>query len=191
MADIYAGDDNALTLEDISDEREIVSALAKSAARKKERSHSTWHGTAFVLEVVVLLLFIAVSMAVVCMLFGKSFEVDQRADTLTRAMTLATTGAVNGAETFEADPTDPDCPMQVNYEFDGQTFRSADTYEPGMYVVRRDVEADESAAGTLYRAHICVSRYDETVCTLSVAKYQSKRTVTTASVGDKGAKGGE
>ena len=138
-----------------------------------QRPRAAWHGTAFVLEVVVLLLFIAVSMSVVCSMFGKAYEINQRSDTLTRAMMLASTGAVNCAETFEADPTDSSCPQQAIYSFDGSTFHQETTYMSGMYVVTRTVQPDKTSAGTLYRARIDVSLYNENVCSLTVAVYAS------------------
>lgn len=154
--------------------REVRSALAHQNAAKKVRPRATWHGTAFVLETVVLLLFIAVSMAVVCSLFARAFEIDQEADTLARAVTLATTGAENGAETFVANPDDANCPTTMTYSFDGESFTPQSTYVSGLYTVKRTVAADKTAAGTLYRARIDVGRYNDNVYSLTVACYKSK-----------------
>lgn len=156
------------------DAREVRSALAHQNTARKSRPRATWHATAFVLEAVVLLFFIAVSMAVVCSLFAKAFEIDQEADTLARAVTLATTGADNGAETFVANPDDESCPATMTYSFDGESFAPQSTYVSGMYTVKRTVEADKTAAGTLYRARIDVGRYNDNVYSLTVACYKSK-----------------
>lgn len=154
--------------------RAVRSALAQQSTAKKTRPRATWHGTAFVLESVVLLFFIAVSMAIICSLFAEAFEIDQEADTLARAVTLATTGAENGAETFVANPDDENCPTTTTYSFDGESFVPQSTYVSGMYTVKRTVVADKTAAGTLYRARIDVGRYNDNVYSLSVACYKSK-----------------
>lgn len=173
--DSYAGGSEGLTVEDLANAKtEVRSALAHQVSSKKRRPRATWHGTAFVLEAVVLLLFVALSMAVVCSMFAKAYEIDQEADTLTRAVTLATTGAENGAETFAANPDDESCPKTMTYSFDGESFTPQSTYVSGMYTVTRTVEADKTAAGTLYRARIDVSRYNKNVYSLTVASYKSK-----------------
>ncbi len=154
-------------------ERKVESALAAKALKSRVRPRATWHGTAFVLEAVVLLLFIAISMAVVCTLFAKSFEIDQQAQQLTRALTLATTGAQNGAETFAANPDDESCPATMTYSFDGESFTPQETYVSGMYTVKRTVTADATNAGVLYQAHIEVGRYNKSICTLNVSCYKS------------------
>lgn len=172
---------------EVDDMREVRSALAHQSTSKKMRPRATWHGTAFVLETIVLLFFIAVSMAVVCSLFAKAFDIDQEADTLARAVILATTGAENGAETFVANPDDANCPTTMTYSFDGEHFAPQDTYVSGMYTVKRTVAADKTAAGTLYRARIDVGRYNENVYSLTVACYKSKNGEVTEVSADTGA----
>ena len=150
----------------------FLSHASRSHRSNRDRGRSSWHGTAFVLEAVVLLLFITVSMTVIASLLGKAHIMEEDADDLLVAMQLATTDARNGAETFAADPTESVDGL-VYYDLVGSSLVERPTYTAGLYTVVRTVEQEPSAGGVIYRAHITVSRYGESVYQLDTCVYES------------------
>lgn len=101
-----------------------------------------WHGTAFLIEALVLVAFLMAALAVVLSLFASARTEEARAARLSEAVTLAQ----NAAEAFAAT----DEPVsRVSQEAGAQT--------GDLYVVTVDVAAEERAAGTLYTATISVS----------------------------------
>lgn len=137
-----------------------------------KRSDSTWHGTALILEAVLLLLFVTISLGVVVSMLSQSYSLGSRANQTTYAVALASTQARNGAEAFAAHPTK--VPKTTYYQVEDGVFQEADQYLSGTYVVSCSVSPEEREGGTLYRAVIEVRRYNATVYTLSTAAYVSK-----------------
>ena len=139
------------------------------------RDQQAWHGSAFVLEAVILLFFISISLAIITNLFGTSHQTGQDANDLTHGLILATTESVNGAEAFAANPTDTQAPEVAYYQVDDGRFIQAPIYTSGVYVVKRTVTTDNTDAGTLYKAHIEVSRFDNLLYELDTEAYVSER----------------
>ena len=111
-----------------------------------------WTGFAIVVEAMVLLAFLAVSLAVVTQLFAASAVRAREGRELAAAVSCAT----NVAERFAAHPDEV-----------------AGTTREGDLVVVCDVEEDQRAAGTLYHATVTVFEDDvETpVYVLETARY--------------------
>ena len=114
---------------------------------------TVWHGAAFVLEAILLLLFLLISMAVFMSLFGHSDFIGQRTDELSRAVGLAQ----NTAEQFASDPSGMPESMTVDDE----------------YEITCDVTPETTDAGTLYQAEIMVSKDGSAVYMLNTARYVS------------------
>lgn len=119
----------------------------------KSGSQSTWHGTAFIVEALVLLAFFLGSIAVLMQLFGSSSVMGVESRELTRAVVLAS----NSAERFAADPA---------------TAGNLTETEDG-YAIACTVEPEDTSAGTLYRATIVVSKAGDEVYRLETARYES------------------
>lgn len=116
-----------------------ASPRAHDAARVRP---PLWHGTAFLIEALVLVAFLMAALAVVLSLFASARAEEARAARLSEAVTLAQ----NAAEAFAAT----DGPVsRVSQETGAQT--------GDLYVVAVDVAAEERAAGTLYTATISVT----------------------------------
>lgn len=119
-----------------------ASPRAHDAARVRP---PLWHGTAFLIEALVLVAFLMAALAVVLSLFASARAEEARAARLSEAVTLAQ----NAAEAFAAT----DEPVsRVRQEAGAQT--------GDLYVVAVDVAAEERATGTLYTATISVSAAD-------------------------------
>lgn len=136
-----------------------------------KRASSAWHGTAFIVEAVVLLLVMTVSLGVVVSLLAASYSMGSRAQQQACAATLASTGAANGAEAFSADPAH--VPQTTYYRVTDGVVEQVDHYLAGHYVVACEVSPEKTDGGTLYRAQINVSRYNQVVYALSTATYVS------------------
>ncbi|MDO4183457.1 MAG: hypothetical protein Q4E12_07640 [Coriobacteriia bacterium] len=163
------------------DRDELQSQLSKTVIRRRRgeetanrRDQQAWHGTAFVLECVILMLFLTISLAIVSYLFGASHQSGQAANDLTHALVLASTESVNGAEAFAANPTDTSVPEIAYYTEEGGVLTQVPQYLSGVYSVKRTVEQQQTAAGTLYTATIEVVRYEKTVYTLQTESYVSE-----------------
>lgn len=116
---------------------------------------TTWHGAAFVVEALLLLVFLAFALAVFMQLFGAAHSRGTEERQLTQAVLLA----ANDAEAFAAAPQ-----------------AGTETTTLDAYVVEREVRAERSQSGTLYRATITVTCDDKTVYELESASYVSDGT---------------
>ena len=127
------------------------------------RPDTTWHGTAFVVEALVLLVFLAFALATFMQLFSAAHQRGVAEHELTQAVLLAS----NDAEQFAAAP---------------QEGSTADTFDVNgvTYLVTRSVAPAPQEGGTLYRAEIIVETEGEQVYALNTARYVSN-----------GAKGGD
>lgn len=124
--------------------------------RRASNASSSRESAAFLVESMLLLAFLAISMAVFVQVFGLSVERAYKGEDLSRAVAVAS----SSAERFAADPSGAEGESLVD----------------GMRVVC-DVQEEPSAQGTIYHATIRV--YDtesangsvEPVYTLSTARY--------------------
>lgn len=100
---------------------------------------SSWASAAFIVESVVLLLFLAASLAVLTSVFAQSLKGSVESARLDAAVIEAT----NAAERFAADPAHAEPVVQS-----------------GGFVVTCDVTGEKRAGGTLYRAEVKVFAAD-------------------------------
>ncbi len=121
--------------------------------REQTRDRPRWHSMAFLVESMILLVFLAASLAVFIQLFSKSAAWATSAEKLSSAIAAAG----NGAERFAANPEN--------------TEESA--YDGDLRVVT-SVEAEKQTGGTLY--HATVEVYDDSTLlyTIQTARYVSE-----------------
>lgn len=144
-------------------------ALLALARNRKNRVN---HTSSFVVETLVLLIFLAISFTVISSSFAKAHSIGEEANETTVAIILATTGASNGAEAFESDPTGSSDTLTY-YMAEGSSFDSVDSLRSGAYAVHRTIEAEQRTGGTLYYATIEVSHNGDSVYKLTSRKYVS------------------
>lgn len=94
-----------------------------------------WTGTAFIVEALLLLVFVAGALAVLLNVFAESYEVGTKSQNEARAILAAT----NAAETFAAAPA--------------EGFFVA---SEGDFVTNCVVRAEKTSSGTMYHAQIAV-----------------------------------
>lgn len=123
---------------------------------------SSWHGTAFLIEALLLLALLTGCVAVFMQLFAQANAMGTESASLSGAVQIAS----NEAETFAADP---------------HTWGVGETSEDvDGYTVTRTVEAQDASHGTLYVATILVeaandsSSEDAVTYTLSTSRYVSE-----------------
>lgn len=128
---------------------------SRRAAYNGSITRSTWHGTAFLVEALVLVAFIALSVAVFMQLFQEAHALGGQ----NQELGIAINAASNVAEEFAADPTAVSEVSQAN-----------------GYTVHCDVDADDLAGGTLYHATIYVDdpAGGQAVYTINTARYVSE-----------------
>ena len=127
----------------------------RMARRRAEQSNTSWASVAFLIEAMLLLVFLTASLALFTQVFGASVQQAKESATLTDAIAIAQ----NSAERFAADPT----------SISGET-------QEGDLRVMCDVTSDPRTSGTLY--HATISVYDDTAGTEAVyvihtARYES------------------
>ncbi len=126
---------------------------------------TAWHGTAFVVESLVLLAFLAFALAVFMQLFGAAHVRGAEERQLTQAVLLAS----NAAEEFAAAPQ----AGSTTATFDGDGGEPASAEAEDAYLVSSDVTPERTEGGTLYRADITVTCDGEAVYRLETARYVS------------------
>ena len=136
---------------------------------------SSWHGAAFVLETMLLVAFIAVSLAVLAAVFSGAQMRGIEAIRLTDAVTLAASGASNGAEDFAADPETAyaEGASTTYYAVAAGSVSVCDPSAANACEVTRVVERRDTAAGALYDATITVTRDGEVLYELETSAYVS------------------
>lgn len=112
---------------------------------------SVWPGAAFIVEALLLLVFLAGSLAVLMELNADADAAGQQSADLMAAMTLAS----NAAEEFAANPELAAATGALSDEEEAARVQ----YGTGL-VMTRTVEAEPMAAGTMYRARIAVWHED-------------------------------
>lgn len=148
--------------------------FARAAA---SRDRASWHGAAFVLEVMVLVAFVAASLAVLAAVFSGAQMRGIDAIRLTDAVTLAASGASNGAEDFAADPEAAfeEGTSTTYYAVAAGSVSACDPAASNACEVTRVVERHATEAGALYDATITVTRDDEVLYELETSAYVSAR----------------
>lgn len=161
---------NKPIVEDVAD-----SPAAANAGRSRDRA--SWHGAAFVLESMLLIVFLAVSLAVLAAVFAGSQQSGLDAIRLTDAVTLATSGAENGAEDFASDPEAAyeEGTTVSHYVVAGGSVSKADESADGACEVVREVEARPTDAGVVYDARVTVSFGGDVIYELKTSSYVSDR----------------
>lgn len=125
-------------------------------ARRALTAHSlrpSWHGTAFIVEAIVLLALLAGCIALFMQLFSAALLKGAENENLSHAIVLAT----NSAERFAIDPEGAAC----------------ETMTEDGFLVLCSVSPEETEGGTLYRADIVVSNSTGDIYRLATAKYRS------------------
>ena len=143
---------------------------ADSLLAARRGSDTTWHGTAFVVEALVLLVFLAFALAVFMQLFGAAHNRGVEERQLTQAVLLAS----NAAEEFAAAPlagTSSEAFGGDGGTLGSETGTGADAED--AYIVSREVLPERTEGGTLYRANITVSCGGEAVYELETSRYVS------------------
>ena len=139
--------------------------------RSSVHDRRPWHGAAFIVESLVLLVFLMASLAVLMQVMGNAHERGIEADKLSNAIILAS----NDAETFAADPTTGDRTAQFSL-VDGELVEltgAEDAASAERYEVERTVQQHAEQAGTLYEARIEVSSGGNAVYEVNTSRYVS------------------
>lgn len=132
-------------------------------------------GAAFIVEALVLLVFLIASLAVIMQVIAGAHERSIEADRLSNAIILAS----NDAEAFAADPTSGNTGGEYVL-VDGQLVQPEgpiDVLDKSVYDLTRIVEAQSQPGGTLYTAHIYVSCGGEATYQIDTARYVSNEGV--------------
>lgn len=138
-----------------------------TTARKDHISRPAWANVAFIVEAMLLLVFLIASLAVFMQLFSVALERSEQGGTMTKAVAVGS--AV--AEEFAAYPED----VQAVTELDGM-------------VVTCDIDKVERTGGTMYYADIAVYNQGEAPASSTGAGAASASATTTSSGGsDQGA----
>ena len=128
--------------------------MADSSRRSQDKRIS-WSSVAFMVESMLLLLFLVASLAILTRVFSASLNESVES----RALDAAVIAASSIAEHFAADPTDVE-----------------ETTQLGDLIITCDVEAEPRTGGTMYRALITVfdiADMTEPVYELSTSRYES------------------
>ena len=140
--------------------------------RSSVHDRRPWHGAAFIVESLVLLVLPhGLRSPVLMQVMGNAHERGIEADKLSNAIILAS----NDAETFAADPTTGDRTAQFSL-VDGELVEltGAEGAASGeRYEVERTVQQHTEKAGTLYEAHIEVSSGGNAVYEVNTSRYVS------------------
>ncbi len=128
--------------------------------------HHTWHGRAFILEILVVMVFIIVSMAILAQVFAAAKSENEDAVSLSYAVMIAT----NEAELFASHPNES---VVRHYRITGAGFEPTETPDVNSLSVSRTVTPVRSGAGTLYEASITVTQHDEAIYGITSARYTS------------------
>lgn len=114
---------------------------------------SSWHGTAFIVEALILLAILAGCIAVFMQLFANAHSVGEENADLARAIVIAS----NTAEEFA---TSPSASSNASSSING-------------FHVNVNITPESTGAGTMYRAEITVSKDNKDVYSLTTARYVS------------------
>lgn len=136
--------------------------------KKNSANLSTWHGKAFIMEALVLLLFLVISMTVLIQLFGSSQSHDKDAVALTHAVILAS----NEAERFNVEPSSD---VVEHYAVTDGVLKLSEKANENAFTVTRAVSPLPQENGTLYQATITIEQHGQVVYELESATYTKLR----------------
>lgn len=139
--------------------------------RLEQQDRRSWHGGAFIVESLVLLVFLMAALAVAIQLMGVAHQHGTQANRLSSAIVLAS----NDAEAFAADPASDGAASSFS-TVDGELVEVSDANaaaNESIYRVTRQVEARNLGAGTLYEARIAVTCDEQAVYELDTSRYVS------------------
>ena len=159
-------------------------------------------GTAFIIESLLLLIFVTASIAIVVQLLGGGYAQGIKADKLSTAVSIAS----NEAERFTADPAiksreilyiETDSGVEKvaskkslsdeDFEYNGERISSED---PNVFILKRKISTDTLTSGKVYNASIAVNCQGEEVYSLDTAKYVSDSPADTGDDAGTGEEGG-
>lgn len=132
--------------------------------RRTATGRRSWHGMAFIMEALVLLVFLVISIALLMQLFTMAKSHDENASALTASVILAS----NEAERFAVDPLSE---TTGYYALDGEMIVEVDADHEGAFKVQRAVESQSAPAGTLYYATITVEQHSASIYESTSARY--------------------
>lgn len=138
--------------------------------RDTARAHDnrTTKQAAFIVEALVLLVFILASMAVLMQLFSSARATGIEAHDLSQAIVLAS----NSAEEFAAEPVLGE--KETFFSEEGGKLVATDDSDTDAFSVVCGVEGEKRESGTIYRARIVVERHGSVLYELSSARYVSE-----------------
>lgn len=132
--------------------------------QKRNNDRRTWHGLAFTMEALILLIFLIISIAVLMQVFNTARTHAQHADSLSRSVTLAS----NEAELFNSNPEEN---TETYFVVNDGTLVKTEKVTEDSFVVSRTVTSESTGSGTLYHATIVVERNSIEVYKINSARY--------------------
>lgn len=169
-----------------------VDKTAINMERMKRRAHpieqGTRHSRAFIVEALMLLMFMMASLAILTSLMVSSYETGAKASDLSYAVLMAS----NDAESFAADPASYAKAAKTESSAESEAANptaaadvsagAAEGSEAALeanddFQLNRNVEQHKQEAGVLYEAHITVSHDGEVVYELDTSRYVSNKEV--------------
>ena len=148
-----------------------VSLNTIDVAERRKGTDQRNASRAFIIESLVLLVFIAVSVALLMQLFTSAMSQEQQAHRLNDSTILAQ----NTAEAFAANPQNV---SRVAYYDANATRVSAE--DSSGYTVITNVTGEDTSAGTLYKADITVLQASTQTYDLSTQRYFSNTSTSTS-----------
>ncbi|MCL2889262.1 MAG: hypothetical protein FWE65_02430 [Eggerthellaceae bacterium] len=133
-------------------------------------SQRPWHGAAFIVEALVLILFITLSTVVLMQLSNASRLHGEKAHALSYAVILAT----NEAERFAASPVSA---TTGYYDIVDNVLVALDEPTDNCFKVVRQVSREDKPSGVLFRAQIVVEKQGEILYTLNTARYDTREVI--------------
>lgn len=134
--------------------------------RKPMTDRRPWHGMAFIMEALVLLVFLVVSVAILMQLFGAVRTHNEKASVLSTSILLAS----NEAERFTIDPVSD---TTQYYTLADGFFTEAEEETEGTLKVNRTVRPARTDAGIIYYATITVEQHDLIIYEIDSACYSA------------------
>jgi|GEM_PF-621982 len=136
-------------------------------SQKATATKNSWHGMAFIMEAIVLIVILAISTALLVSFLNEARIYSEKGHSTSFAVILAT----NEAERFYADP-----PSEATEYFalvDG-ALKATNAEDKNCFKVKRTVKSEPQKAGTLYLGEISVEQTGDIVYTLKVSRYLSE-----------------
>ena len=130
------------------------------------RVRHTWHGRAFILEILVVMIFVIVSIAVLAQIFALAKHENDDSTSLSYAVIIAT----NEAELFAANPTDNSVRY---YQITNNALEETGNPDTDSFSVLKNTRTIRTEAGILYETNLEIVRHNQTIYSLTSARYVS------------------